>query len=177
MQLFVCIFLTGLTVLPSAPKIYPLFFLRQNTPQTHYQSYHCLPSLKNSDISYIFYLCILQFIFCCYFFPFLLKFITQSPQDKLISFVLTSVSTIFLAINCLMYKPSIYFPLSHLSLTRPPPAPDFLFPPCYEYQPCQSIHLSYSMTCLQTSRNSIYLYRSTLLFSINKDVGLKNTHS
>lgn len=110
-------FKTGLIVLPSASKKYlPILLSKENhSADTLIIS---LPlTSENFWINYIFYLCILQFIFV--FFSSLLKFITQFPQDKLISFVLTSISTTFLPMNFLMNKLSSYFLLSHLLLFFP----------------------------------------------------------
>lgn len=61
-----------------------------------------------------------------YSFSFFLKCVTQSLQDKIISYVSRSIFTIFLAMNFLMNKPSVHFPRSRLSFTASPSAPDSL---------------------------------------------------
>ena len=173
----VCFQLVLLYSLLPQRKSYLFSFLRQVTPPSHCPLHHCLSSLEQSDISYIFHLCILQLISCYYFFSFFLKCITQFLQDKIISFVLASIPTIFLAMSFLMNKPSIYFLLSHLSFNSSSLCTWLPLLPLYEYQPYQGVQTSNLMTSFQTLYSSTYLHHSALLMSINKDVDFENTHT
>lgn len=146
------------------------------TLPAHYQPHCRLPPLKNSDVTYVFHLCILESISCHYFFPFFLKFITQYIQDNIVSFVLASVTTIFFTMNFLMNKTSIRSPLSHISFTSSPFASDFLT--CHSMNAgltdapkCQNPMTSFQISCSSTCHP-----RSTLSMSIKKLVDFENTH-
>lgn len=165
--LLVCLFSAGLTVLPLHPRKSNSFsFLTQITLPAHYQSHRCLSPLKNSDITYIFYLWILQSTSCHYFFTF--KCIIQSLQDKIISLAWPQSSPFSLQWTFLWIKQvfTSYFltflSLLPLHLTSSPTTVGIL--------DLQGIHMSNSMTSFQRSGSSTWLDHSRKIWILKMHI-------
>lgn len=120
-----------LSVLPLSPReSNTFFFLMQITPPAHHQSHRCLSPVKNSDITYVFYLWILQSTSCHHFFTF--KCIIQSLQDKIISLAWPQSPPFSLQWTFLWIKQVFTsYLLTFLSLL--PLHPTFLSTPLWEY--------------------------------------------
>lgn len=154
--------------------LYSLCIQRRATHSpAHFQSHRCLSPLKNSDITYIFYLWILQSTSYHYLFTF--KFIIQSLQDKIISLAWPQSPPFSLQWTFLWIKQvfTFYF-LTFLSVL---PGHLTSSPAIVWILGLQGTHMSNSMTSFQRSCSSTCLDHSTLLIGIKKDMNFRNAHN